>query len=142
MSDISLRLGACVAALALSAACTAVAPDATWVGVDPNKSEFSDASNWSPAVVPIGIATIPPSGQPPQPLEPQVFVSSPVTLRAIRQGGGAIYGTDVTLTGGGWSVCGKTSMSAITGTVRAMSACVPARPSISATVKWARWSAT
>jgi len=118
MSDISLRFGACVAALSLSAACTTVAPDATWVGTDYRKAQFSDPSNWSPAVVPTGIATIPPSSQPPQPQQPQVFVSSPITLGAIRQGGGAIYGKDVTLTGGGWSVCGKTSMSGINGTVR------------------------
>jgi hypothetical protein len=117
MSTILLRLGACLAVLALSAACTAVPTDAIWVGTNPQKAEFSDPTNWSPQVVPTNIATIPSSVQPPQPMQPQVFVSKPVQLRGIRQTGGAIYGKDVTLTGEGWSVCGKYSMSGITGTV-------------------------
>jgi hypothetical protein len=123
MLDISLRLGACVAVLALSAACTTAPTDATWVGTDHIKAEFSDPTNWSPAVVPTGIASIPPSGQPPRSLEPQVRVSGPITLAAIRQTGGLIYSGaelpgQITLTGAGWSVCGKTSATSIIGTVK------------------------
>jgi hypothetical protein len=117
MFDRSLRLGVCVAALASSAACSAVPTDATWVGTNPYKNEFSDKTNWSPPIVPTNIATIPSTAQPPQPGQPQVSVSKPVQLRGIRQTGGFIYGSSITLTGEAWSICGKYSSTFMIGTV-------------------------
>src|SRR5262245_30968766 len=85
--------------LAFCAACSNDPIDATCVGTNLAKTKFSDITNWQPQVVPTGIATIPATTQPPQPGKPYVWISSPVKLAEIRQGGGLTYGTDVTFTG-------------------------------------------
>jgi hypothetical protein len=98
-----------LALLALCAACSTVPTDATWVGRDGARSDFFDATNWSPPFVPTGIANVPPT-DPPQPLIPLVTFNKPVKLLELRQRGGSVAGNgEIKFDGAGWSVCGKYS---------------------------------
>jgi hypothetical protein len=111
----SLMILAC---LVLCAACSTVPTDATWVGRDDMRSDFFNAANWSPPVVPTGIATVPPTS-PPQPLAPLVTFNKPVTLLELRQRGGAVSGTgELKFGGAGWSICGKYSNTGFEGTLQ------------------------
>lgn len=98
-----------LALLASCAACSTVPTDATWVGKDTSRSDFFDTTNWSPPVVPTGIANVPPTN-PPQPLVPLVTFNKPVKLLELRQRGGSVAGRgEIKFDGAGWSVCGKYS---------------------------------
>jgi hypothetical protein len=104
--------------LASCAACSSVPADATWVSKDATRTDFHDPTNWSPPVVPTGIATVPPA-DPPRPLEPLVTINKPVTLLELRQNGGAVSGHgEIAFKGAGWSECGKDSNTGFEGTVR------------------------
>jgi hypothetical protein len=107
-----------LASLALCSACSTVPTDATWVGRDGTRSDFFDVANWSPSIVPTGIATVPPTN-PPQPLSPLVTINKPVSLLELRQRGGAVSGAgELKFGGAGWSICGKYSNTGFDGIVQ------------------------
>jgi hypothetical protein len=115
------RLAACLGVTLLAMGCSTVGVsgpgDGTFIGGLPDRFDFNDPSNWSPAGVPTGTATVPVGSGPSAPF---ISFSAPATALAavIMQGDLGMTvdtGKSLKLTGPGLTLCCKKARAFIAG---------------------------